>query len=327
MDTIHRATRRTALACLLAAPAVLRAQAVYPSRSIRLVLPFAPGGGPDVLARLFLPRLSAALGQTVYVDNRVGAGGIIAAEHVAQQAPDGYTMLVGASSHITQKLLKPNSAFDPVKSFRHVTRMSYSPSVLVVGSGSPHRSLDDIVRAARAAPGKLNYGSGGIGSVAHLAGAALVAQAGVDVTHIPYRGAGDLVQALGNNDIAFAVLTASTVIPQLGKGPLRALAVSSAQRDPALPALPTLKELTGSDDLVLIAWSGVWVPAGTPPAIVQTLFEAHVKVYSDPEIAKANADIGVTMALSTSPAEFDDFVAHEMAKYTRIVKAAHIEPT
>jgi len=321
------ASRRTALQILLAAaaPATARAQSAYPTRSIRLVVPFAPGGGPDVLARQFLPRLGAALGQTVYIDNRVGAGGIIAAEHVAQQAPDGYTMMVGASSHVTQKLLKPSSAFDPVKSFRHITRMSYSPSVLVVGAESPYHSLDDIVRAARAAPGKLNYGSGGIGSVAHLAGAALVSQTKVEVAHIPYRGAGDLVQALGNNDIAFAILTASTVIPQLGKGPLRALAVTSAQRDAALPSLPTLKELTGSDDLVLVGWTGVWVPAGTPPAIVQTLFDAHVKVYSDPEIAKANAGIGVTMALSTSAAEFSDFVAQEMAKYTRIVKAARIE--
>jgi tripartite-type tricarboxylate transporter receptor subunit TctC len=325
-----RCSRRTALQLLLAAtsaPATLRAQVAYPSRTIRLVVPFAPGGGPDVLTRQFLPRMNAALGQTVFVDNRVGAGGIIAAEYVALQPPDGYTLLLGASTHVTQKVLQPKAPFDPVKGFSHVTRLSYAPSVLVVAGDSPWRSLDDLLRAARARPGKLNYGSGGVGSAAHLAGAALATQAKVDVTHIPYRGSVDLPGALIAGDLQFAIPTASTVLPHLPAGKLRALAVTSAQREPLLPNVPTLKELTGSDDLVLVAWSGVWLPAGAPPAVVHTLFDAHAKVYADPEIVKAHAALGVTISLSASEAEFSEFVAAETAKITRIVKAARIETT
>jgi tripartite-type tricarboxylate transporter receptor subunit TctC len=319
-------TRRHSLALLLAgaAPALLRAQA-YPSRPVRLVVPFAPGGGPDVLTRQFLPRLSAALGTTVFVENKVGAGGIVAAEYAAQQPPDGYTLLLGASTHVTQKLLQPKAGFDPVKGFVHVTRLSTSPSLLVVAADSPYRSLDELLAAMRAAPGKLNYGSGGIGSAAHLAGAALVTHAKTELTHIPYRGSVDLAGALAAGDIAFAIPTASTVVPLLGSGKLRALAITSTQRDPQLPNLPTLKELTGNDDLVLVGWTGIWLPAGTPAAIVHTLFEAHVKAYADPEVAKAHAALGVTLALSASEAEFSDFVAQETAKMARIVKAAHIE--
>ncbi len=309
---------------LAGAPALLRAQA-YPSRPVKLVVPFAPGGGPDVLTRQFLPRLGALLGQTVFVENKVGAGGIIAAEYAAQQPADGYTLLLGASTHVTQKVLQPRAAFDPVKGFTHVTRLSYAPSLLVVAADSPYKTLDDLLRAARAVPGKLNFGSGGIGSAAHLAGAALAQQARLDVAHIPYRGSVDLPAALLAGDIHFAIPTASTVVPQLQGGKLRALAITSAQRDPLLPNLPTLKELTGSDDLVLVSWSGLWLPAGAPAAVVRTLFDAHAKVYADPEIVKAHAALGVTVALSASEGEFAEFVAAESAKIARIVKAARIE--
>ena len=312
-------------ALLAGAPVLLRAQGSYPSRTIKLVVPFAPGGGPDVLTRQFLPRVAAVLGQTIFVDNKVGAGGIIAAEYVAQQAPDGYTLLLGASTHVTQKVLVPKAAFDPVKGFTHVTRLSFAPSLLVVSADAPYKSLDDLLNAARAAPGKMNFGSGGIGSAAHLAGAALVQQARIEAVHIPYRGSVDLPGALISGDIQFAIPTASTVVPQLQGGKLRALAITSAQRDALLPNLPTLKELTGSDDLVLVGWSGLWLPAGAPPAIVRTLFDAHAKVYADPEIVKAHAALGVTVALSASEGEFSDFVAAESAKIARIVKAARIE--
>ncbi|MFY9513634.1 MAG: tripartite tricarboxylate transporter substrate-binding protein [Rubrivivax sp.] len=321
-------TRREALPALLATTVpALRAQTAtnYPSRPIKLVVPFAPGGGPDVLTRQFLPRLGAVLGQTVFVENKVGAGGIIAAEYAAQQPPDGHTLLLGASTHVTQKLLQPKAGFDPVKGFSHVTRLSYAPSLLVVATDAPYKSLDDLLKAARATPGKLNYGSGGIGSAAHLAGAALAQQAGVEVAHIPYRGSVDLAGALIAGDVQFAIPTASTVVPQLQSGKLRALAITSAQRDALLPQLPTLKELTGSDDLVLVAWSGLWLPAGTPAPVLRTLFEAHQKVYGDPEIVKAHAALGVTVALSASEAEFSSFVAAESAKYARLVKAARIE--
>ena len=296
----------------------------YPSRPIRLVVPYAPGGGPDVLTRQFTPRIGKALGQTIVVDNKVGAGGIIAAEHAAQQPPDGYTWLLGASTHLTQKLLQPKSQFDPLKSFVHVLRLSTSPSLLVVSAASRHTSVAQLLAAAKAEPGKLNYGSGGIGSAAHLAAAALTHQAGVDCAHIPYRGSVELGAALESGDIHFAIPTASTVVPLIQSGRLRALAISSAQRDAAWPDLPTLREITGSDDLALVAWSGLWLPAGTPQAIVRQLFEVHRTVYAEPDIVKANAALGVTVAMSESPAEFSEFVASEYAKLARIVKASGV---
>ena len=320
-------TRRTLLACALAVPAGLRAEAPYPNRPIRLVLPFPAGGGPDVLTRNFLPRLSALLGQTVYADNKVGAGGIIGAEFVAQQPADGYTLMLGNSTQLTQKLLQPKARFDPLNGFTHVMRLSYTPSVLVVAANSPYKTLDDLVRAARAAPGKLNYGSGGIGSAAHLAGAALAHEGKFDALHVPYRGSVDLPQAVVGGDIQFAVPTISTVLPLLQGERLRALAVTSGERDAALPAVPTLKELTGSDDLVLVAWGCLWLPGGAPEPVVRLLFDALSKIYADPELVKASAVQGITISLSRTPAEFAAFVAAESAKLARLIKVAHIEPT
>ena len=297
----------------------------YPSRNIRWVLPFAPGGGPDVLTRQFLPRLNAALGQTVFVDNKVGAGGMLAADHAAQQPPDGYTWLLGASTHVTQKILQPKVAFDPVKSFTQVTRLSTAPSVLVVAATAPWRSVNELLEAARAQPGKLNYGSGGVGSAAHLAGATLAHHAGFEAVHIPYRGSVDLAGALAAGDIQFAIPTASTALPLVQAGRLRALAVTSAQREASLPELPTLKEVTRSDDLVQVAWTALWMPAGVPAAIVRRVFEAFRTVYADAEVQRAHGAVGVTVALSASEAEAAAFVAAEQAKFARIITATKVQ--
>ncbi len=316
--------RRRLLAAGLACAAAARAQGAYPERPIRFVVPYAPGGGPDVLTRQILPRIGQVLGQTVYAENKVGAGGMIAAEYVAAQPADGYTWLLGASTHVTQKLLQPKAAFDPLKSFAHVIRLSTAPSLLVVSAASRFKTLQDLLAAARAEPARLNYGSGGIGSAAHLAAAALVQQAGVDCVHIPYRGSAELAGALESGDIQFAIPTASTVVPLLQGGRLRALAITSGQRDAQWPELPTLRELTGSADLELVAWSGLWLPAGTPKPILGKLFAVHRQVYADPEVIKAHALLGVSIALSASEGEFAEFVAAETAKLARIVKATRL---
>ena len=322
-------TRRQALAAvaagLLAAPAAVRAESPYPSRPIKLVVPFPPGAGPEVLIRQFLPKLGAAVGGSFFVENRVGAGGMIAADYVAQQPADGYTLLLGSSAQITQKLLQPKTGYDPLTSFTHVMRLSTTPSVLVVPGNSPYRTLDDLVKAARSAPAPLAYGSGGIGSPAHLAAAALAHWGRFEANHIPYRGSVDIPQALAGGFIQFAIPTVSTVLPLMQGGKLRALACTSAERDPSVPDVPTLKELTGSDDLVLVPWGCLWMPAGAPPAVVKLLFDGLTKVYADPELVKASAHQGITIALSKSPAEFAAFVAAEQAKMARIIKAAKIE--
>lgn len=324
-------SRRRFLKALLASASAglsvtSQAQA-WPQRPIRFVVPYAAGGGPDVLTRQTLPHLSKSLGQSIVVDNRVGAGGSISAEHVVQQKPDGYTWLLGASTHVTQKLLQPSLNFDPIKSFAHVSRLSYSSSVIVVASTSPYKTLGELLKAGADQSGKWNYGSGGIGSAAHLAGSAFSRAAGIDAVHVPYRGSVDLPTALMVGDIQFAIPTASTVLPLIQSGRLRALAITSAQRDPAYANLPTLKEVFGSDDLVQVAWSGVWLPAGTDPGIVRKIFEALRAVHAAPEIVADYARVGATVSLSESESEFTSFVGAETAKFARIVKNLRIATT
>jgi len=296
----------------------------FPSRPIRIVVPFAAGGGPDVLTRKMAVKLSEVLGKgaVVVVENIVGAGGIVAAQTVARAAPDGYTLLLGASSHIVQKAMQPSVGFDPLKDFTPIARNAFTPSVLVVAASSPYKSVADIVAAAKQNPGKLNYASGGVGSAAHLVPAAMVLQAGIDVVHVPYKGSVEIVPSILAGDTQFAFPIASTAIPQVKGGKVRALAVSSAQRMAALPDVPTLVEIFKTPELALDAWFGLWAPAGTPPAIVDILFKALVKTYEDPAVRADSEAVGAVVAVSSSPAEFAQFMAAETRKLERIVKAA-----
>jgi tripartite-type tricarboxylate transporter receptor subunit TctC len=306
-------------------PRALAQGSDYPSRPIKIVVPYAAGGGPDVLTRKMSIKLSETLGNaTVVVENIVGAGGIVAAQSVARMAPDGYGILLGASSHVVQKAMQPSVRFDPVKDFAHVTRTAFTPSVLVVAANSPFRTVGDLVSAAKRQPGKFNYASGGVGSAAHLCGAAMVLQANIDVVHVPYKGSVEIVPSIISGATQFAFPIASTAIPQIQAGTVRALAVSSAQRMRALPDVPTLVEALGSQDLALDAWFGLWAPANTPGSVVDTLFRAVTKAYEDPALRKETENDGAVVALSGSPAEFTRFVVAETAKFDKIVKAAHL---
>lgn len=296
----------------------------YPRQPVRLVLPYAPGGGPDVLIRRLAEKLGPLLGQPVFVENRVGAGGVVAAELVAAARPDGYTLLLGASTHVTQKLISPSVRFDPLTQFVHITRTSISPSVLIVAAASPYRSIRDLVDAARRTPGALNFASGGIGSAAHLAGAAFATAAGIDVAHIPYRGSVEIVPSLLNGDTHFAFPVASTALPFVEQGKARALAVTSGRRMARLPNVPTLKEALGRDELVLDAWSGLWAPAQTPKPVVDRLNAAILKALSDPELRNAYEAAGSPVSTTATPQEFSRFVLAETAKYARLVVSSRI---
>ncbi len=314
-------------AATLALPAWTRAQGNdFPARPVKIVVPFAAGGGPDVLTRKMAIKLAEVLGSgsVVVVENVVGAGGILAAQNVARMAPDGYGLLLGASSHVTQKAMEPGVAFDPVKDFAHITRTAFSPSILVVRADSPWKSVDDLVAAAKKEPGKLNYASGGVGSAAHLAGAALVLHAGVDVVHVPYKGSVEIVPSIISGATQFAFPIASTAIPQIKGGRVRALAITSPRRIASLPEVPTLVELFKSDDLAMDAWFGLWAPAGTPPRVVDLLFKATAKTYDDATLRADSEAAGAFVALSESPAEFTRFIEAETVKFTRLVKAAHL---
>jgi tripartite-type tricarboxylate transporter receptor subunit TctC len=300
-----------------------RAQSVdYPNRPVRIIVPFAAGGGPDVLARKMAVRLADVLGVPVVVDNIVGAGGILATQNVARMLPDGYNILLGSSAQVVQKAMEPTVKFDPVKDFVHVTRTAFSPSILVVSAESPYKSVEDLVSAARRQPGKLNYASGGVGSAAHLAAAAMVLQAKVEVTHVPYKGSAEIVPSILSGATQFAFPIASTAIPQIQGGKVRALAVTSQQRMSSLPNVPTLAEAFNAPDFVLDAWFGLWAPAATPSAIIDTLFKAVVKTYADAALRADSEAAGAPISLSASPAEFTKFVAAETVKFERIVKAA-----
>lgn len=306
-------------------PGVARAQSGdYPNRPIRIIVPFAAGGGPDLLTRKLAVKLGEVLKASVVVDNIVGAGGILAAQQVARMAPDGYNLLQGASSHLVQKAMQPSVAFDPMKDFAHITRTAFTPSVLVVSATSEYRTVEDIVAAAQKAPGKLNYASGGVGSAAHLTAAAMVLHAKLDVVHVPYKGSVEIVPSILSGATQFAIPIASTAIPQVEGGKVRALAVTSAQRMPALPNVPTLVEVFKTQELALDAWFGLWAPAGTPPAVVDALFKAVVRAYDDPALRADSAAAGALVALSSSPAEFTRFMEVETVKLDRIVKAAKL---
>ena len=315
-----------AAGALLGRPLTAFAQAGdYPSRPIRIVVPFAAGGGPDLLARKMAVRLAEVLGKGgVVVENVVGAGGILAAQNVARMPLDGYSILMGSSSHITQKAMQPGVKFDPLKDFSFVTRTAFSPSMLVVSADSPFKTVEDLVAAARKNPGKFNYASGGVGSAAHLAGAAMVLQAQIDAVHVPYKGSVEIIPSILSGSTQFAFPIASTAVPQVKAGKVRALAVTSAQRMPGFPDLPLLAEVFKNPDLAMDAWFGLWAPAGTPPPVIDALFRAVAKTYEDTAL-KADAEAsGSVISLSRSPDEFRSFVEGETLKFDKLVKAAHL---
>jgi len=319
----HLAALGSAAAVLL--PGLVRAQAGdYPNRPVMITVPFAAGGGPDILTRKLAVKLGELLKTNVIVENIVGAGGIVAAQKVARMAPDGYNLLQGASSHLVQKAMQPSVAFDPMKDFAHITRTAFTPSILVVSATSEYKTVEDIIAAAKKAPGKLNYASGGVGSAAHLTAAAMVLQANIDVVHVPYKGSVEIVPSILSGATQFAIPIASTALPQIEGGKVRALAVTSAQRMPALPNVPTLVEVFKTQDLALDAWFGLWAPAGTPQPIIDVLFKAVVHAYDDPVLRADSAAAGAVVALSSSPAEFTRFMEVETVKLAKIVKAANL---
>jgi len=297
------------------------AQGTFPSKPVKIVVPYAPGGGPDVLTRKVGPKLGEILGQPVVVENIVGAGGILAAQQVARAAPDGYTLLLGASTHIVQKAMQPSVKFDPMKDFAPVTRNTVSPALLVVAANAPWKTVQELMAAIKKEPGKLNYASGGIGSLAHLASAALLLANDAQAVHVPYKGSVEIIPSILAGATQFGCPVASTAVGPAQQGQVRALATTGAARLPQLPQVPTLREAFGKDELVLESWGGVWAPAGTPAAVLDVLFKAYVKLYSDPAIRADHEAAGAPVSLSASPADFSKFMGTETAKYEHIVKA------
>ena len=311
-------------AAALGLPGGARAQAGdYPNRPIRIIVPFAAGGGPDILTRKMAVKLAEVLKGSVVVDNIVGAGGIAAAQSVARMQPDGYNLLLGASSHLVQKAMQPSVAFDPMKDFAHITRTAFTPSVLVVSASSEFKSVEDIVAAAKAAPGKLNYASGGVGSAAHLTAAAMVLQAKIDVVHIPYKGTPEALTDTMTGRVTYYFSPISAALPFVRDGKLVALGVSSAQRSSTLKDVPTIAEsaLPGFDYNL---WVGMFGPAGMPAEIVDRIARDVQRAVSSSDVRERMAALGAE-PMPMTPAEFKAFVKSELDANRAVVQAAGIK--
>ena len=315
--------RGVLLALVLALVGQPAAAESYPSRSIRLIVPYAAGGTNDILARLVGARLQLAWGQPVVVENRTGAGGNVGAEQVAKAAPDGYTLLVTASPPLSiNASLYRDLPFKPATDFAPVSLLIEVPNLLEANPRLGVGTVAELVAYAKAHPAKLNFASQGSGTTSHLAGELLKLKTGIDVAHVPYRGTAPALNDLvaGNVDYMFDNLVSS--LPLVRAGSLRALAVGSRTRSPALPEVPTLIE-SGFADFESTAWFAMVAPAGTPPAIVDQLSQGAAAALREPEVAARLADLGAT-TVGSDPAALGALIKAEIARWAPVVEAAHI---
>ncbi|MFO1323130.1 MAG: tripartite tricarboxylate transporter substrate binding protein [Burkholderiales bacterium] len=303
-----------------AAAAPVAAQS-YPARPVKMVVPFPPGGSLDIAGRLIAQKLSEMWGQSVVVDNKPGAGGNIGADFVAKSPADGYTILMGAlSTHAVNPSLYRTMPYDAAKDFVPITLIAVTPNVLVVNASSPVANVKEFIAYTKANPGKLSFGSGSIGSGGHLAGELYKVETGTDAVHVPFKGGAPATQALLAGDTQFMFDNLANAMAQVKAGKLKALAVTTAQRSPLVPDLPTMAE-AGLPGFDISTWYGFFAPAGTPKDIVAKWNADVTKILNSPDVrAKIVAD-GAEPSPNT-PEQFAQFISAELAKYARIVKAS-----
>ncbi len=320
--------RRTLLASLAAAvltlPLAFSATAqTWPTKPVKLINPFPAGGGTDVFARPYAGKLSNNIGQSFYIENLGGAGGTIGAQTASQAVPDGYTFFIGAIHHTIAEALYTKKTYKLEQSFEPITVLGYVPNVLVINPKHPFKTVDELVKYAKANPGKLNFGSAGSGASHHLAGELFKRLAGIDMVHVPYKGIRPMMTDLlgGVIDLSFDGLASAS--SQIKAGKLVALAVTSAQRNALLPDVPTMYEL-GYKDFTMTTWYAVWGIKGTPQLILDKMHAETVKVLNDPDIKKIWDQAGAT-AGGQSPKEFAGFISSEIAKWGKVVKDSNIK--
>lgn len=310
--------------CLLAAPVPPGSAQGYPSRAVRVVAPFPPGGGTDLFARAVAQKLTSSLGQTFVVDNRAGAGGMIGADLIAKAPPDGYSLLITSSSthsinpHLTRKM-----PYDALRDFVPVINIASAPNVLVLHPSVPVRTVADLIKLAKSRPGALNYASNGTGTLSHLTGEMFKLQAGISLVHIPYKGGPPAVIDLVAGQVSALFAAAPTVLPQVRAGKLRAIAVTGARRSASTPDLPTVAEtLPGFDS---VQWWAMFAPAGTAADIVERLNGEVARIVTDSEVKARFAAEGAEPA-GGSAREFAAFVKADYDKWGKLVKAIGIRP-
>lgn len=304
---------------LVAAGAAHEAQAqAYPAKPVRIIVPYPPGGTTDILTRVIGQRLTEAWGQQVIIDNRAGASGNIGAEAVVRSAGDGYTLLSASTVHTVNPSLYSKLSYDPLKDFTPITLLAQVANILVVHPSLPVKTMKEFIAFAKKRPGKLNFSSAGNGSAPHLAAELFKTKTGVNLVHVPYKGAAPAMADLLAGHVALTFATAPSAVPHVQSGRLRALGVSSTTRIPALPDVPTIAE-AGVPGYEAIGWNGLVGPSGMPRAVADKLNAEVVKIMRVPEVSKRLGDLGMEPRTSTS-AEFAAFLKAEIAKWAKVVK-------
>lgn len=290
----------------------------YPAKPIRFIVPYVAGGGADAMARLIAPRLSDKLGQQVVIDNRGGAGGNIGSELAARAAPDGYTLLMGAAALAINVSLYGKLTFDPLKDFTAVTLLAKTPNILAVHPSLPVKSVKELIALAKAAPEQINYASGGSGTTPHLTMELFKTMAKVNLVHVPYKSAGPALIALLSGEVSLMPASPLLVMPHVKSGKLRALAITSITRSPALPELPTVAE-SGLSGFEVAQWYGILAPAGTPDTVVARLNSELVKIMQTPAVNEWLLREG-SLPVGNTPQEFAAYLKEEVAKWAKVVK-------
>ncbi len=326
----HAWARRLVLLIAMTAAASAAAQSApksstrgtddYPSRAIRMIVAFPPGGPTDIVSRVIAKRLSEQLGQPIVIDNKPGAGGNIGAEAAARAAPDGYTLFYNTSAITIAPAVYARVNFDPLKDFVPISTTAAVPMVVMVNPALPVATIGELVAHIKANPGKLNYGSTGTGTITHLASAAFAASAGLDIQHIPYKGSAPNIADLAAGTTQMTTDTLNSSIPFIKEGRVRPLAVTTKRRTPVAPELPTLDE-TVLPGMEMSAWQGIVAPAGTPSAIVVRLNEEIGRALSHPEVVRQLAAQG-TDILGSTPKAYSDMIRSELTRWVEIARSS-----
>ena len=295
----------------------------YPTKPVKLIVPFAPGGFTDVVARILGLRLSTAMGQQFVIENKAGAGSIIGTDFVAKSAPDGYTLVMVSTTHVISPWIYKNMPYDPIKSFTVVSKLVDSPYVLLVNPKVPARNVQEFIALAKAAPDTIHYASSGNGSSQHLMGGLFVSMTGARLKHVPYKGSGGAATDLVAGVVESSFAGVPNALAQVPQGRLKALAVTTAKRIPQLPDVPTLQE-AGVPGYEASVWLALLAPAGTPRDIVTRLNTEIGKLMSSPETRKALYDAGVEVAHST-PEAMSEYMVQEMDRWGKVVKETGIK--
>ena len=291
----------------------------YPTRPVRLIIPFSPGGAADVPGRILADRMTHALGQQLVIENRPGAGSTIGAEAAAKAAPDGYTLFMISNTHFVSAALHKKLNYDSLNDYTPVTQATSAPNILIVHPSLPAKNVKELIALARARPGDINYASSGNGSTQHLTGALFCKMAGINMTHIPYRGSGPVTADLLAGQVQVGFPGIAGMLPHIKSGRLRALGVTSAKRSPELPDVPTIAE-AGVKGYEMVAWFGIAGPKGLPREIQTRLHGEITKILKTPDMHKSLRAVGQEVAFQERPEQFYDFMKIEAAKWAKVVQ-------